>query len=67
MKNYCMDFQTTNKGNLAQEDLGMANKGVKLKREIEFLLIAARNNAIRTNYVNAKKDQTQQNSRHRLL
>ena len=31
-----------------------------LKRETEYLLIAAQNNAIRINYVKAKIDQTQQ-------
>ena len=30
----------------------------KLKRETESLLIATQNNAIRTNYVKAKKDAT---------
>ena len=34
----------------------------KLKREIEFLLITALNNAIKTNYVHAKIDITRQNS-----
>ena len=32
----------------------------KIKRETESLLIAAQNNAIRTNYVKAKINQTQQ-------
>ena len=36
------------------------------KREIESLLIAAQNNAIRTNYIKARIDNTQQNSRCRL-
>ena len=30
-----------------------------LKREIESLLIAAQNNAIRTNHIKARKDKTQ--------
>ena len=34
-----------------------------LKRETEFLLIEAQNNAIRTNDVEAKTDKTQQNSK----
>ena len=38
----------------------------KLKRETESLLIAAQNNVLRTNYVKAKIDMTQQNSRYRL-
>ena len=37
-----------------------------LKRETESLLIAAQNNAIRTNFGKAKIDKTQQNSRCRL-
>ena len=37
-----------------------------LKRETESLLIAAQNNAIRTNYVKARIDKTQQNGRCRL-
>ena len=34
-----------------------------LKRKTESLLVAAQNNAIRTNYVEARIDKTQQNSR----
>ena len=37
-----------------------------LKREIESLLIAAQNNAIRTNYIEVRIDKTQQNSKWRL-
>ena len=37
-----------------------------LKRETESLIIAAENNAIRTNYIKAKIDKTQQNSKCRL-
>ena len=37
-----------------------------LKRETEFLLIAAQNNAIRTNHIKARIDKTQQNSKCRL-
>ena len=32
-----------------------------LKREIEYLLISAQNNAIRTNYIKSKIDNIQQN------
>ena len=35
-------------------------------KEIQSLLIAVQNNAIRSNYVKAKIDKAQQNSRHRL-
>ena len=34
-----------------------------LKRENEFLLITAQNNAIRTNHMKVRIDKTQQNSR----
>ena len=37
-----------------------------LKRETESLPIAAQNNAIRTNFIKARKDKTQQNSKCRL-
>ena len=37
-----------------------------LKRETEYFLIAAQNNAIRTNHIKARIDNTQQNSRCRL-
>ena len=36
------------------------------KREIESLLIAAQDNAIRTNHIKARIDKTQQNSKCRL-
>ena len=38
----------------------------KLKRETESLLIAAQDNAIRTNHIKARIDKTQQNSKCRL-
>ena len=37
-----------------------------LKRETESLLMAAQNNAIRTNHIKARMDKTQQNSKCRL-
>ena len=49
-------FQVPNKQNLTWEDLAMAKKG---KSFWESLLIAAQNNAIRTNYVKARKDKMQ--------
>ena len=36
------------------------------KREIESLLIAAQNNAVRTNHIKERIDKTQQNSKCRL-
>ena len=43
-------FQATNKWNLTQEKLDMAN------RETKSLLIAAKNNAIRTYYVKTRME-----------
>ena len=40
--------------------MDVARKG-NLKRETESLLVAAQNNAIRTNHIKAKTDKTQQN------
>ena len=37
-----------------------------LKRETESLLIAASNNALRADYIEAKIDNTQQNSKSKL-
>ena len=37
-----------------------------LKREMESLLIATQNNAIRTNHIKARIDKTQQNGKCRL-
>ena len=37
-----------------------------LKRETEYLLVAAQNNAIRTNHIKERIDKTLQNSRCRL-
>ena len=39
---------------------------LNLKKEIESLLISLQNSAIRINYVKAKSDNTQQNSKCRL-
>ena len=38
----------------------------KIKRENDSLLMAAQNNAIRTNYIKAKIDDTQRSSKCRL-
>ena len=42
----------------------MAKK--RKQRETEFLLVAAQNSALRTNYIKARIDETQQNSKCRL-
>ena len=44
----------------------MTSHTINLKRETDSLLIAAQNNAIRTNHIKARIDKTQQNSRYRL-
>ena len=45
---------------------GHGYKKGNLKRETESLLITVQNNAIRTNYIKAKIDNTQQNSKCKL-
>ena len=64
-KTIVLTFQMTNKRNLTPENLKIPKKG-NIKREIESLLIVAKNNAIRTKYVKAKIDKSEQNSRYRL-
>ena len=44
----------------------MVRKGKPSERETESLLMAAQNNAIRTNYVKTKVDNTQQNNKYSL-
>ena len=56
-------FQATNWRNLMREDLDMAKKKGSLKRETEYILIVAQNNARRTNYVKSNIDKMQQNSK----
>ena len=55
----------TNKQYFTRQNLDMAKKG-NFKRETESLLIAAQNNAIRTNHIKARIDKMQQNSKCRL-
>ena len=52
--------------NISHEKTWTWLKKGNLKRETESLLIAAQNNAIRTNHVKARIDKTQQNSKCRL-
>ena len=54
----------TNRLHLVRENLDMDKRN--LKKVTESLLIAAQNNAIRTNYIKARIDKTQQNSKCRL-
>ena len=53
-------FQETHKRQLTRENLDMA------ERETKSLLVAAQNNAMGTNYVNARIEEMQQNRRRRL-
>ena len=57
--------ETTNKQHLHDKTWTWPRKG-NFKRETESLLIAAQNNAIRTNHINTRIDKTQQNSKYRL-
>ena len=58
-------YQATNKRTPRESTWTWLRKR-NLKRETESLLIAEQTNAIRTNYVKARIDKTQQNSRWRL-
>ena len=53
---------SSDKRNLTWEDLDTGN----FMRETESFLLVAQNNAQRINYVKAKVDKTQQNSKCRL-
>ena len=55
----------SNKQHLTPKNLDLAKK-INFKRETESLLIAAHDNAVRTNHVKARIDKTQQNSKCRL-
>ena len=52
--------------NISHEKTWTRLKKGNFKREIESLLIEAKNNAIRTNHIKARIDKTQQNSKCRL-
>ena len=54
-------FLAANKRHLTQENVDEAKKE-NFKRETEFLLITAQNNAIRTNHFKARIEKTQQNN-----
>ena len=61
-------FQTTNCRNLTRENLDIAKKREtgNLRRETESLIIAAQNNAIRTNHIKAQIYNTPQNCKCRI-
>ena len=61
-KSNCMDISSE----ISHEKTLIWLRKGNLKRESESLLITARNNAIKTSYVKAKIDKTQQNSECRL-
>ena len=52
--------------NISREKTWMWLRKGNFKREKESLLIAAPNNAVRTNHIKARTDKTQQNSKRRL-
>ena len=52
--------------NISHKKTWMWQRKGNLKRETESLLIAAQNNAMRTNHIKARIDKTQQNCRYRL-
>ena len=54
------------KSDISHEKTWTRLKKGNLNRESELLLIAAQNNAIMTNHIKARIDNTQQNSRFRL-
>ena len=60
----CRDFKRKI-GDIAMRKQGH-NKMGNLKRESQYLPIAARDNFIRTNYIKAKIDETQENSKYSL-
>ena len=55
-------LKTTNWGHLTREEREPPHK----KKEIEFILMVAQNNAKITNYVKAKIDNKQQDSKYRF-
>ena len=59
-------LKTNNKHHLTPDNMDLAKKKGNLKRETEFLLIAAQDNAIRTNHIKARIDKTQPNNKYRL-
>ena len=52
--------------NVSHEKIWTWLRKGNLKREMESLLIAAKDNALRTNHIKARIDKTQQNSKCRL-
>ena len=52
--------------NISHDKTWIGLRKGNIKRETEFLLIAAQNNAIRTNHIKSRIDKTQQNSKCRL-
>ena len=61
-----MDISSDKQAKSHTRKLGPWLKKENLKRKTESLLIVAQNNAIRTNYIKARIDKTQQNTKCRL-
>ena len=56
-------FQVTKWRDYIREIIDMAFKGKNFKVETEYFLVAAQNNVIMTNYMKARFDNTQKNSK----
>ena len=63
---YLLNNNNNNNDNISYEKTRTWLRKGNLKRKTESLLIAAQNNAIRTNHIKAKIDKRQQNSKCRL-
>ena len=69
LERYSKPFLKRSRKNLKQIKQNKTCESLRkgnLKREVEFLQLAAQNNAIRTNYIKARIDKTQQNCKCRL-
>ena len=62
-KNNSMDISSNKQAKISPEKIWTWVRKGKLKRETESFLIAAQNNAKRTNYIKAKVEKLQQNSK----
>ena len=65
-KNKLYEYFKRQTGDIAHEKAWVGLGKENIKRKTESLIIAAQNNAIRTNYIKAKIDKTQQNSKCRM-
>ena len=61
-----MDISMWQTSEISHEKIRTGLRKGNLKRETESLLIAAQNNAIKTNYVKARIDKTKRNNKCKL-